>query len=122
MEMLVFSTAAKEVATGTFMGKIGTGYTLCLVCLLRFANGFRCIQKHCLSSTYEWRMWQEALQLREILSSVGDDEDSVTEQAITALKKGAYLLKYGRRGKPKFCPFRLSNGSDPVRPASRSPP
>lgn len=30
-------------------------------------------------------------------------------QAITALKKGAYLLKYGRRGKPKFCPFRLSN-------------
>lgn len=32
-----------------------------------------------------------------------------TEQAITALQKGAYLLKYGRRGKPKFCPFRLSN-------------
>ncbi|XP_074274567.1 PH, RCC1 and FYVE domains-containing protein 1-like [Silene latifolia] len=31
------------------------------------------------------------------------------EQAITALKKGATLLKYGRRGKPKFCPFRLSN-------------
>ncbi|XP_074562845.1 PH, RCC1 and FYVE domains-containing protein 1-like [Curcuma longa] len=31
------------------------------------------------------------------------------EQAITALKKGAYLLKYGRRGKPKFCPFHLSN-------------
>ncbi|CAL9037011.1 PH, RCC1 and FYVE domains-containing protein 1-like [Musa acuminata AAA Group] len=31
------------------------------------------------------------------------------EQAITALKKGAYLLKYGCRGKPKFCPFRLSN-------------
>lgn len=30
------------------------------------------------------------------------------EQAITALKKGAHLLKYGRRGKPKFCPFRLS--------------
>nr|XP_048317951.1 PH, RCC1 and FYVE domains-containing protein 1-like [Ziziphus jujuba var. spinosa] len=30
-------------------------------------------------------------------------------KAITALKKGAYLLKYGRRGKPKFCPFRLSN-------------
>ncbi|KAJ6906837.1 hypothetical protein NC652_024288 [Populus alba x Populus x berolinensis] len=29
--------------------------------------------------------------------------------AITALKKGAYLLKYGRRGKPKFCPFRLSS-------------
>ncbi|KAH7440857.1 hypothetical protein KP509_03G014300 [Ceratopteris richardii] len=31
------------------------------------------------------------------------------EQAVIALKKGAYLLKYGRRGKPKFCPFRLSN-------------
>ncbi|XP_042412359.1 PH, RCC1 and FYVE domains-containing protein 1-like [Zingiber officinale] len=31
------------------------------------------------------------------------------EQAITALKKGAHLLKYGRKGKPKFCPFRLSN-------------
>ncbi|XP_073139948.1 PH, RCC1 and FYVE domains-containing protein 1-like isoform X2 [Henckelia pumila] len=30
------------------------------------------------------------------------------DQAITSLKKGAYLLKYGRRGKPKFCPFRLS--------------
>ena len=24
------------------------------------------------------------------------------------LKKGAYLLRCGRRGKPKFCPFRLS--------------
>ena len=32
-------------------------------------------------------------------------------QAITALKKGACLLKYGRRGTPKFCPFRLSNVS-----------
>ncbi|KAG5566324.1 hypothetical protein RHGRI_002056 [Rhododendron griersonianum] len=31
------------------------------------------------------------------------------EQAINALKKGACLLKYGRRGKPKFCPFRLAN-------------
>lgn len=35
--------------------------------------------------------------------------DRDIEQAITALKKGATLLKYGRRGKPKFCPFRLSN-------------
>ncbi|KAJ8628589.1 hypothetical protein MRB53_021912 [Persea americana] len=35
--------------------------------------------------------------------------DRDVEQAITALKKGACLLKYGRRGKPKFCPFRLSN-------------
>ncbi|KAL5720035.1 hypothetical protein ACHQM5_012746 [Ranunculus cassubicifolius] len=31
------------------------------------------------------------------------------QQAITALKKGACLLKYGRRGKPKVCPFRLAN-------------
>ncbi|KAA8529441.1 hypothetical protein F0562_033760 [Nyssa sinensis] len=31
------------------------------------------------------------------------------DQAIAVLKKGAYLLKYGRRGTPKFCPFRLSN-------------
>lgn len=35
----------------------------------------------------------------------------ILQQAITALKKGAYLLKYGRRGKPKFCPFRLANVS-----------
>ncbi|BAF15579.2 Os04g0583700 [Oryza sativa Japonica Group] len=31
------------------------------------------------------------------------------EQAIVALKKGAHLLKFGKRGKPKFCPFRLSS-------------
>ncbi|KAL4357528.1 hypothetical protein AHAS_Ahas09G0195700 [Arachis hypogaea] len=29
-------------------------------------------------------------------------------QAIVSIKKGAYLLKCGRRGKPKLCPFRLS--------------
>ncbi|XP_058098174.1 PH, RCC1 and FYVE domains-containing protein 1 isoform X2 [Magnolia sinica] len=34
--------------------------------------------------------------------------DRGIEKAIVALKKGAHLLKYGRRGKPKFCPFRLS--------------
>lgn len=39
---------------------------------------------------------------------VGPGERDI-EQAVTALKKGATLLKYGRRGKPKFCPFRLSN-------------
>ncbi|KAK4710048.1 hypothetical protein R3W88_004561 [Solanum pinnatisectum] len=33
--------------------------------------------------------------------------DRAVEQAIIALKKGT-LLKYGRRGKPKFCPLRLS--------------
>ncbi|KAF3680726.1 putative microtubule-associated protein RP/EB family member 1B-like [Capsicum annuum] len=38
-------------------------------------------------------------------NSLGDRN---VEQAITALKRGSYLLKYGRRGKPKFCPFRLS--------------
>ncbi|TXG73345.1 hypothetical protein EZV62_001924 [Acer yangbiense] len=42
------------------------------------------------------------------LSRTGAVERDI-EQAITALKKGACLLKYGRRGKPKFCPFRLSN-------------
>ncbi|KAK6792250.1 hypothetical protein RDI58_011331 [Solanum bulbocastanum] len=30
-------------------------------------------------------------------------------QALIALKKGAQLLKYGRKGKPKFYPFRISN-------------
>lgn len=30
------------------------------------------------------------------------------EQAIVALKKGAHLLKCGKRGKPKFCIVRLS--------------
>ncbi|XP_043696423.1 PH, RCC1 and FYVE domains-containing protein 1-like [Telopea speciosissima] len=34
--------------------------------------------------------------------------DRAVEQAIVALKKGAHLLKFGERGKPKFCPFRLS--------------
>lgn len=42
------------------------------------------------------------------LSRTGHVERDI-EQAITALKKGGCLLKYGRRGKPKFCPFRLSN-------------
>lgn len=41
-------------------------------------------------------------------SKVGPLERDI-ELAITALKKGACLLKYGRRGKPKFCPFRLAN-------------
>ncbi|KAK3030363.1 hypothetical protein RJ639_038319, partial [Escallonia herrerae] len=35
--------------------------------------------------------------------------DCDIEQALIALKKGAQLLKYGRKGKPKSCPFRLSN-------------
>ncbi|KAI3450027.1 hypothetical protein Pfo_006692 [Paulownia fortunei] len=43
------------------------------------------------------------------VSRTGGPVERDIEQAITALKKGAYLLKYGRRGKPKFCPFRLAN-------------
>ncbi|XP_075506181.1 PH, RCC1 and FYVE domains-containing protein 1-like isoform X1 [Primulina tabacum] len=43
------------------------------------------------------------------VSRVGGPVERDIELAITALKKGAYLLKYGRRGKPKFCPFRLAN-------------
>eukprot|EP00252_Welwitschia_mirabilis_P028040 TRINITY_DN9938_c0_g1_i3.p1 TRINITY_DN9938_c0_g1~~TRINITY_DN9938_c0_g1_i3.p1 ORF type:complete len:274 (-),score=44.19 TRINITY_DN9938_c0_g1_i3:192-1013(-) len=42
----------------------------------------------------------------ELVRATPIDRD--IEQAIVALKKGAHLLKYGRRGKPKFCPFRLS--------------
>ncbi|XP_022862486.1 PH, RCC1 and FYVE domains-containing protein 1-like isoform X1 [Olea europaea var. sylvestris] len=42
-------------------------------------------------------------------SRAGGPVERDIEQAITALKKGAHLLKYGRRGKPKFCPFRLAN-------------
>ncbi|XP_031269082.1 PH, RCC1 and FYVE domains-containing protein 1 isoform X1 [Pistacia vera] len=34
--------------------------------------------------------------------------DRDVDQAIRVLKKGTYLLKYGRWGKPKFCPFKLS--------------
>ncbi|CAH9148026.1 unnamed protein product [Cuscuta epithymum] len=34
--------------------------------------------------------------------------DRAAVQALVVLKKGAYLLKYGRIGKPKLCPFRLS--------------
>lgn len=32
-------------------------------------------------------------------------------QALNTLKKGTQLLKYGRKGKPKFYPFRLSSVS-----------
>ncbi|KAL3639641.1 hypothetical protein CASFOL_017548 [Castilleja foliolosa] len=44
--------------------------------------------------------------MSHLRSSSGDRD---TGQAINALKKGSYLLKYGRWGKPKFCPFHLSN-------------
>ncbi|XVE95669.1 hypothetical protein REPUB_Repub02eG0118500 [Reevesia pubescens] len=42
------------------------------------------------------------------LVSYGNAQRDI-DQALLALKKGAQLLKYGRKGKPKFCPFRLSN-------------
>ncbi|KAL5560374.1 hypothetical protein UlMin_036585 [Ulmus minor] len=42
------------------------------------------------------------------LVNYGNAERDI-EQALIALKNGAQLLKYGRKGKPKFCPFRLSN-------------
>ncbi|PIN07080.1 hypothetical protein CDL12_20359 [Handroanthus impetiginosus] len=41
------------------------------------------------------------------LVSYGNADRDI-EQALIALKKGAQLLKYGRKGKPKFYPFRLS--------------
>ncbi|XXG89651.1 hypothetical protein AAC387_Pa12g1603 [Persea americana] len=34
--------------------------------------------------------------------------ERVIEQALIALKKGTQLIKYSRKGKPKFCPFRVS--------------
>ncbi|KAL5122934.1 PH, RCC1 and FYVE domains-containing protein 1 [Glycine soja] len=43
------------------------------------------------------------------LGSYGNANRDIEQQALIALKKGAQLLKYGRKGKPKFCPFRLSN-------------
>ncbi|OMO68128.1 Zinc finger, FYVE-type [Corchorus capsularis] len=42
------------------------------------------------------------------LVSYGNAQRDI-DQALIALKKGAQLLKYGRKGKPKFCPFRLSH-------------
>nr|KYP74817.1 putative E3 ubiquitin-protein ligase HERC2 [Cajanus cajan] len=45
--------------------------------------------------------------MADLVSYMNADRD--IDQALIALKKGAQLLKYGRKGKPKFCPFRLSN-------------
>ncbi|KAM7518712.1 hypothetical protein LguiB_017674 [Lonicera macranthoides] len=42
------------------------------------------------------------------LVSYGNADRDI-EQALIALKKGSQLIKYGRKGKPKFYPFRLSN-------------
>ncbi|XP_043716145.1 PH, RCC1 and FYVE domains-containing protein 1-like [Telopea speciosissima] len=48
---------------------------------------------------------------KKLLRRMGEESvttDRAVEQAIVSLKKGAHLLKFGRKGKPKFCPFRLS--------------
>jgi hypothetical protein len=59
-----------------------------------------------------WKYAQKQLLRCELCSKVRPQSVSCSVwKAITALKKGAQLLKYGRRGKPKFCPFRLSNVS-----------
>lgn len=42
------------------------------------------------------------------LVSYGNADRDI-DQVLLALKKGAQLIKYGRKGKPKFCSFRLSN-------------
>ncbi|XP_019452767.1 PREDICTED: uncharacterized protein LOC109354608 isoform X2 [Lupinus angustifolius] len=44
----------------------------------------------------------------EDLLSYGNVDCDI-HQALVALKKGAQLFKYGRKGKPKSCPFRLSD-------------
>ncbi|KAK9062710.1 hypothetical protein SSX86_019899 [Deinandra increscens subsp. villosa] len=54
-------------------------------------------------------MMQTPRMMSSDAGRTGGQVERDIEQAITALKKGAYLLKYGRRGKPKFCPFRLAN-------------
>ncbi|XP_042032830.1 PH, RCC1 and FYVE domains-containing protein 1-like isoform X1 [Salvia splendens] len=45
--------------------------------------------------------------MADLVSYSNADRD--IEQALVALKKGAQLLKYGRKGKPKCYPFRLSS-------------
>lgn len=43
--------------------------------------------------------------MADLTSSANADN---IQQVLVTLKKGSQLLKYGRKGKPKFCPFRLS--------------
>ncbi|KAK7279857.1 hypothetical protein RJT34_24916 [Clitoria ternatea] len=45
--------------------------------------------------------------MADLVSYRNADRD--IDQALITLKKGAQLIKYGRKGKPKFCPFRLSS-------------
>lgn len=59
-----------------------------------------------LTSLSLWRLETPAKMGEETVAAV--PVDRAVEQAIVAIKKGAYLLKCRRRGKPKCCPFRLS--------------
>ncbi|GAB4850889.1 hypothetical protein Ancab_030190 [Ancistrocladus abbreviatus] len=46
--------------------------------------------------------------MADLLSYGNSERDRDIEQALIALKKGTQLIKYSRKGKPKFRPFRLS--------------
>ncbi|KAL5711863.1 hypothetical protein ACHQM5_014093 [Ranunculus cassubicifolius] len=41
--------------------------------------------------------------------NIGNRGNFLKFEALISLKKGTQLLKYSRKGKPKFCPFRVSN-------------
>ncbi|KVH85176.1 Pleckstrin homology domain, Mcp5-type, partial [Cynara cardunculus var. scolymus] len=81
--------------------------------LMSEGRRFRAIKKKNEVDCYGrgWYVGLDCVNLRMTsdVSRAGGQVERDIEQAITALKKGAYLLKYGRRGKPKFCPFRLAN-------------
>ncbi|KAG2324358.1 hypothetical protein Bca4012_038874 [Brassica carinata] len=47
--------------------------------------------------------------MADLVSYSNAAADHNLEQALNTLKKGTQLLKYGRKGKPKFYPFRLSS-------------
>ncbi|KAH0920293.1 hypothetical protein HID58_027953 [Brassica napus] len=47
--------------------------------------------------------------MADLVSYSNAPPDHNVEQALITLKKGSQLLKYGRKGKPKFYPFRLSS-------------
>ncbi|XP_013591819.1 PREDICTED: uncharacterized protein LOC106300257 [Brassica oleracea var. oleracea] len=47
--------------------------------------------------------------MADLVSYCNAPPDHNVEQALITLKKGSQLLKYGRKGKPKFYPFRLSS-------------
>ncbi|XP_018445631.2 PH, RCC1 and FYVE domains-containing protein 1 [Raphanus sativus] len=47
--------------------------------------------------------------MADLVTFSNASSDHTLEQALVTLKKGSQLLKYGRKGKPKFYPFRLSS-------------